>query len=394
MLATQPRSTAPLSVGSYAQARNSRFSSTSSQIRTIKQRWDQTFNALPRFQQQTVNNMLAGAIAEFQRNNPDLSDLPTLQSELPKAYHVPMSQVHIDITMQRQLNIAWVMSLLQQFVTTKVMPIQVYQPDESADDFLAWDGQHTLVLLWLICTQIYGVSPDEFVIPVNVYKSHKKSEMRSCFIDLNSEAGKKMLDLFDKIEQMIYGVRADNRPEDEIDPIWVAIEKKQQVIESHGLFLTSKKFDDHDEPGAVSRLQEFNKMDIKPLTWLCKYLVHVGATGRAVQEKEMVNMAYFFDRCAKAKLNLTQLQIASIADLFVKKFGADFSPSSIFWARVKKAYDNWHAKHIVHGTPRYKKEPVHAYPFLAEQVKKDVPGLGALRSDTNSEFLPAKKDLY
>jgi hypothetical protein len=301
-----------------------------------------------------------------------------------------MNNVCIDDTMQRQLNIAWVITLLNLFVSTKVVPIHVYQPDADTETYLAWDGQHTLVLLWLICTQVFAEDPATFEIPVNVYASHQKAEMRGCFIDLNSEEGKKMLDLFDKFEQMVYGVRVDGST----NPIWVLAEQKQTIVESHGLFLTSKKFGDDHMPGAISRMQEINKMQTDSLEWLCDYLVAVGAQQRAVEEKEMVMMAYFFERCRLAKLKLTQTQVHDIAAVAKNYWGADFGPSSLFWAKVSIAYHKWHSIHVVYGTPRCNKEPIHGYPFLAEQIKKDLSGFAKLASNTSSEFIPDAADLY
>lgn len=375
---------------SYAQTKNKRFSLTASQVRTIKQRWDETYNSLPKIQQQTVDVALQAAVAEFKRRNPTIKGTKDLKKKLAKAWTAKMTQVCIDDTMQRQLNIAWVITLLNMFVSVKVIPIHVYQPDPNEELYLAWDGQHTLVLLWLICTQVFGEDPDNFEIPVNVYSSHQKSEMRGCFIDLNSDEGKKMLDLYDKIEQMIYGVRVDGST----NPEWILAEKKQQIVESRGLFLTSKKFGDDHMPGAISRMQEINKLQPEALEWLCDYLVAVNAQNRAVEEKEMVMMAYFFERCRLAKLKLDQTQVFDIANLFKTHWGADFSPSSIFWARVRNAYHNWHSTHVGYGTPSCKKEPIHGYPFIAEQVKKSLKGFAKLESSTSSEFIPAQSDLY
>lgn len=375
---------------SYAHTKNSRFSISESNVRTIKQRWDETYNSLPADQQKAVDVALEAAIAEFQRRNPKIKSTRDLKRQLPRAYDVLMSQVVIDDTMQRQLNIAWVITLLNLFVATKVMPIQVYQPDALVEEFHAWDGQHTLVLLWIICTQIFDEDPADFEIPVNVYASNQKAEMRDSFITLNDKEGKKMLDLYDKIEQMIFGVRIDGST----NPTWMLAEQKQQIVETRGLFLTSKKFGDDHMPGAISRMQEINKMPTMSLEWLCDYLVAVGAQNRATEEKEMVMMAYFFERCRFAKLKLTQQQVFDIANLFKTHWGADFSPSSRFWVKVRNAYHRWHSVHVKYGTPSCKKEPVHGYPFLSEQVKKSLKGFSKLDTNTSSEFLPDSADLY
>lgn len=374
----------------YAAQKNARFSLTSSQIRSIKQRWDDTYNSLPDYQQRGIDYALTAAIAEFKRRNPHITNTATLKSQLARAYNVAMSKVAIDETMQRQLNIDWVIHLLNQFVATKVIPIQVYQPDPAQELFLAWDGQHTLVLLWLITTQIFGEDPENFEIPVNIYASHLKAEMRGSFIDLNSDEGKKMLDLFDKMEQMIYAVRVDGSQH----PLWQWMEQKQKIVENHGLFLTSKKFGDDIEPGAISRMQEVYKSHLNVLEWVCTYFTAVGGQKRPIEEKEMVMMYFFFERCRLAKLDLTIQQVHDIANVAKTYWKADFSPTSTFWVKAGNAYKNWHDHNVGNGQPRFKKEPLHGYPFLAETMKKYVTGLSVLDSSSSSEFKPFKTDLY
>ena len=130
---------------SYAQTKNARFSSTKSNIRTIQQRWNETYNAMTPGMQTVVNNALSAAIAEFRFRNPNITQWNQLL--LAEAKSVKMSSVKIDGTMQRQLDMFWVLKILNQFLATMVVPIQVYKPDPTLDEYLGWDGQHTLVLL-------------------------------------------------------------------------------------------------------------------------------------------------------------------------------------------------------------------------------------------------------
>ena len=374
----------------YAVTKNARFKNTASNVQNIRQRWDETYKNLPEDQQYAIDIALEAAKQEFRRRNPNITSWSQLKQELVRTIDLPMAAVEIDGTMQRLLNIGWVLDLLNTFVVTKVTPIQVYQPAVGVEKYLAWDGQHTLVLLWLIATQIFEQDPESVTIPVNIYSSHQKQEMRQSFVDLNGPVGKKGLDMFDLFEQMVYGVRIDGSD----NPVWIAASDKQKVLERHGFFVTAKKFGDHEEAGAISRMQEINKLPPDALEWLCDYLVAVGAQNRSVEEKEMVIMAYFFERCRLAKLKLTQQTIFDIAGVAKQHWGADFSPTSKFWVKAANAYKNWHAKHVVYGTPRFNKEPVHGYPFLIEQLKKDLPKVKLPENRSSSEFVPANKDLF
>lgn len=374
---------------SYAARKNARFNSKQSNIVSIEKRWKETYNSLPVEEQEAIDIALEAAKAEFRRRNPNLDSFKKLKKELARSIDVPMSDIEIDGTMQRLLNIGWVLELLNNFVATKVIPIQVYQPDAKVVKYLAWDGQHTLVLLWLIATQLFAEDPATVSIPVNIYSSHAKPEMRMSFVDLNSSVGKHGLDQFDIFEQMVYGVRIDGSDK----PRWVEAADKQAVVEKHGLFLTSKKFGDHTEPGAIGRMQEVNKLSTDALSWLCTYLVAVGAQTRPVEEKEMVMMAYFFESCRLAKLKIDNKFIFNVAGITKKHWGADFGPTSRFWAKASTAYANWHAN-FVGGTSRFNKEPVHGYPFLIAQLRKDMPGVHLPGNRSSSEFKPMAKDLF
>ena len=249
-----------------AAIKNARYNSNASHVRSIKQRWDETYNAMSPFNQAIVDNTLEQAKAEFRRRNPTLKKWADLK--LAESKMVAMIQIEIDGTMQRQLDIFWVLKLLNQFMSTMVVPIQVYRPTKGLDKFLAWDGQHTIVLLWLIATQLLEESPDTVIVPVNLYQSDLKAEMRANFIALNSSEGKKVLEMIDLWEQKVFGVRIDKAT----NPDWLATEIKQQYIEQVGLFVTAKKFNDHDEPGAITRLQEINKLMPESVKYLAQYL--------------------------------------------------------------------------------------------------------------------------
>lgn len=377
-------------VTSYAADKNARFNDSADNIICIDQRFNDTLSALPEAHRKAVIYSLQAAVAEFRLRNPQYKSYKDIKKALARSIDCKMIEINIDTTMQRLLNIEWVIELLLKFCPTKVVPIQVYQQDPTSNEYLAWDGQHTVVLLWLIATQVFGENPKTLMVPVNIYSSNFKPEMRQSFISLSSPDGKRMLDQFDLFEQMVYGVRIDKST----NPLWLLAEEKQTVIESYDLFLTGKKFGDHENPGAISRMQEVNKLSVESLNWLCQYLVAVGGQNRPIEEKEMVMMAYFFDRCKHISSTMTRAKINEMAAVIRRHWRADFGPTSMFWVRADLAYKSWHSKFINNGNPRFNKEPIHGYPFLIEQLKKDLPHHTFPESRTNSEFIPTAADLF
>jgi hypothetical protein len=375
---------------SYAAQKNARFTNKASNILTIKDRWDTTFNSLPANRQTVVDMTLAHAIAEFRNRNPHLKTWQDVLDLLPETKFIPMSKSFIDATMQRLLKQLWSVEIVNNFMGLKVVPIQVYKPDPKKEQYVAWDGQHTLVALWLIATHIFGEDPKNVLVPVNVYKTHQKADMRDSFVGHNGGEYKEGLDVFDKIEQMIFGSRLDGSQ----NPAWHVIEQKQSIIEAYDLFLTKADFGDAHMPGAISRMQEFMSLQPESLTNLCEYLVAVGCQNRPAQEKELVMMAYFFDRCRIENVKVTKQFIYDIAGVTKKRWNADFTPTSNFWTRCSIAYYTWHSQHVKGVDARFNKETNHGYPFLVEQFKKDLPKYDFPSSATTSNFIPVFEDLY
>lgn len=370
-----------------AAIKNAQYSSTKSHVRSIKERWDETYNNLSTWNQEIVDNLLEQAKSEFRRRNPNHKTWTNLS--LAEAKMVIMSAIKIDGTMQRQLDIFWVLQLLNQFASTMVVPIQVYRPDNQKEEFLAWDGQHTIVLLWLIATHLFEEDPDKIYVPVNLYHSNLKAEMRANFISLNSKEGKKMLEAIDLWQQMIFGVRIDGSK----NPAWVATEEKQRYIEGNGLFVTSKKFNDHMEPGAISRLQEINKLEPESVKWLSKYLMLSTKLQRPVGEKELVMMGHYFDRCRIDNITVDDAYVTAVYNAINKHWKCEFDPNGTFWIKASNAYHNWHNTYSSSVYPgKFKKEPVHGFPYLISQLKKTLK-VNVPSSDSNSNFIPMASDL-
>jgi len=381
----------------YAAVRNKRFSNKKGISVSIDKRWNDTIAALPAKEQASISQQLTNAVAEFRRRMPHVKSWTDL--DLVEAKSLMMSTVYIDITIQRLPDPDWILKIINKFKESMVTPIAVYKDEHGV--YHARDGQHTLIVLWIIATKILGINPDNVQIPVNIYKDKTRAEVRENFISSNSD-GKLQLDAFDIYEQKICGVRVDGSK----NPDWLQTELKQRHIENNGMFVTAKKFGDADEPGAISRLHEINKMQAVAVKNCCEYLKIVGCNNRAVEEKEMVMMGQFFDRCYHAEQNyktnkkdqlpnvvVTPSFIKDLATTTTKLWNADFKPDSKFWKKGAVAYVNWHTSVDIKTKAKFMPEPVHGMPFMLACLDKHFSYAIPLNSST-SEFTPAEKDLF
>ena len=321
----------------YCDTINSRYKSNANAFQNLKDRLNATLNSYPLEAQKYKRHMLSEAIKEFQRRFPSVTKFKQLR--LCQARVAKLSDIRIDDTIQRKLDIDWVIKILSNFNEFQVQPIQVYKVPNSDILFASWDGQHTAIALYIVAVMILSET-DDIEIPVTIYQVSLKSEIRENFIKGNGPEGKKLLAAIDLYHQMIYGVRCD----ESTNNIWVAAEKKQQYLEQNGLFVTADKFGDTNQPGAISRLDEINKYEPEVIKELAMYLGLSAQDQRPVDPKEMVMMGNWFAMNRDSRAEYTQEDMYKLYGILKNKFGADFRAEASsgvtgpFWQQVEDTY--------------------------------------------------------
>jgi len=303
-----------------------------------------------------------------------------------------MSKIEIDVTLQRLFDIEHACNIIDHFKNIMVMPICVYVDPDRPGKYICWDGQHTAIVLYIIACEVLGEDIDKVKIPIVIYPSSMKAEMRECFINLNGE-GKKQLDNIDKVHQKIYGVRTDGST----NPEWVLIEEKQQALEQNGIFLTHPKFGDTDQPGAYTRLDEFldNHYELAITQQFAKLFNKVCGASRPVQPKESWMFYEYLRLCKVSKITVDDAYIVALSrSLRVHK--NDFNATKLF-DRAKTSYQEWFRQNKPNpdGTLwgiTYSERPI-GLTFLIAQIKKNMPA-GFAVPKYNSNWAPLSTDLF
>ena len=378
----------------YCDTINARYAVNASTFHNLKQRLNHTLSQLPTSAKNYKLHMLSEAIKEFQRRFPTITKFKQLR--LCKSQKAKLKQILIDDTMQRKLDIDWVIDILTNFNEFQIQPIQVYRVKESDLLFASWDGQHTAMVLFIVATMILN-DTDDVEIPVTIYEVSLKSEIRNNFVKGNSSQGKKLLQPIDLFMQMIYGVRLDGSD----DPLWVESELKQQYLEQNGLFVTADKFGDTDQPGAISRLDEISKFDSSVIKELAMYLGISAQDQRPVDAKEAYIMGNWFAMNHSEREPYTQTEMYSLYHLFKTKFNADFSPDGPFWKQVEVAYLKYKEREntFIRETfgdqadmfikePRLNKDWIQGGTYLWHLVKKHYTQGPVPKLSINSPFTP------
>lgn len=325
----------------YAHRVNSRFHKSQSQYVDIATRLEEAIRHAG-----WRAGLIAQATKEFVVRNKYIQSKKHIK--LCSAQSAKMGQIVIDITLQRELNIRHLVSILTKFKQVLVMPICVYEDPAAPGRYVCWDGQHTVVMLYIIYSQILGEDINEVDIPIVLYPSTMKAEMRECFIMLNGEA-KEPLDPIDIFYQKIYGVRTDGS----VNSDWLLAEEKQQALENADMFVTNEKFGDEKQPGALTVLTELDNddFDLEVTQVFCKYFKMICDSNRPVRPKESWMLYMYFDLCLSAGIQLDDIYISNVANALRVVDNGDFNALE-FYRKAVESYQEWfrHNKPTPDGT--------------------------------------------
>jgi hypothetical protein len=389
---------------SYADQQNAQYNHSGSKFVDLKQRFNDTISTLQSMKSAGVRSQLKNAIAVFQKNNPLVKCFEDLQ--LCVAGLTPMSDILIDITIQRILNLTWVIEILRNFREVQADPIKLYEVTAGGDLaklypvgtklFASWDAQHTAIVYWIIAVMIYNQDPRNVMVPSILYKVKNRADIRENFVSGNSDIGKLRLDSIDLYRQMVLGVRLDGSKKDE----WVEAEQKQQYLEQAGLFVTAEKFGDTHMPGAISRMTEIDKYTSDIIHKFCMYTTTI-PTPRNIVSQEIEIMCAWFNMAKEDGIDYTDDEIVSLGDHLHQLFSADFHESSDFWVKVRKAYENWHKKYYANMPAQHQPKHIKVAKnwhtggtFLWHQLSKTWTGGPIPTLNSSTSFIPAGKDLY
>ena len=220
---------------------NSRFDNPESFFVSISERLEEILERM-----ESAEDELAGAIKHFKKHNPNFK---WDEVELVQSLEANLGDVLIDDTMNRPVVFEHVLNILRNFDQTKVMALNVYVDPARPGKFVAWDGQHTSILLYIIAVTICGKSVNKVKVPINIYKTTNKAKIRENFIVLAGE-GKEPISALALFTNKVFGVRLDGSN----NPNWVEANEKQHLLADAGLFLTEKSRGDMTKPGAIRPL--------------------------------------------------------------------------------------------------------------------------------------------
>ena len=313
----------PNPTSSYASKVNAKFKKNKSHYVTLLQRYNDSVKANPHMQR-----VIQYALNNWTRNYPLVKTWDHFV--LCQAQQMRLSDILIDVTLQREFDVAHAANIINKFQQVNVQAINVYFDPAMPGKGICWNGQHTVLVLFMLALHL-GIDPDTISVPVVITASTLKAEMRNCFISLSTDAVKKLDDI-DIIHQKIYGVRTDGST----NPDWVEIELKQQYLEQNEIFLTHDKFGDTHHPGAMTRVDKFldtKRHVLDDTKNFAEYFFALCNSNRPVKGTDVWITYDFFRNCRKDKIAVDSNYVSELAYCLNHAHEGTFDPDK-FYERV------------------------------------------------------------
>lgn len=313
---------------SYANKINSKFYKSASHYVTLDVRLTTSLNDNDKILK--FNNIVSALKVRFA--NKRWNDI-----DLVRAEKCVFSKIVIDTTLQREYDFKHGSRILSDFKSLLVSPIKVYEDEMQPGKYVCWDGQHTVIALYALLTKVLNEDPDKCIVPINIYPSSLKHEMRETFIEFSTTACKP-LDQIDIFHQKVYAVRTDGSN----DPDFLLNERKQTALESANMFATHDKFGDKTMPGALTVLTQLVDNGYTPeiTEYFCKYFMAVCHSSRPVAPKESWMLYEYFTMCVNQGIDITDQYIYEVASALNKGFNGVFDADQLY-SRAKISYQEW-----------------------------------------------------
>ena len=311
---------------------NARFDNPESFFVSISERLEEILERMD-----SAEDELAGAIKHFKKHNPNFK---WDKVELVQSLEANLGDILIDDTMNRPVVFEHVLNILRNFDETKVMALNVYVDPERPGRYVAWDGQHTSILLYIIAVTICGKSVNKVKVPINIYKTTNKAKIRENFIVLAGE-GKEPISALALFTNKVFGVRLDGSE----NTNWIEADKKQRLLADAGLFLTEKSRGDMTKPGAITQVETIDNASLETVECFCKYWkARAARQYRRAESKELLLMLQFIQICRDQNIKLTDKYFEDSVEIMWDAFDCDFTCTKNmkkYFDKVDVAYRNW-----------------------------------------------------
>lgn len=229
---------------------------------------------------------------------------------------------------------------IESLVTTTPKAAELDSADQLAmlrNRHVAWDGQHTVLALYVIGHYGFGLEIDQILVPVDEYPGDDRSAIRRRFVEFNSGKTSKKLDNIDLYKQYVAGMRHDK-----VQEFWnLRCYTMQTYFEKYGYFATDEKFGDEKRAGAWSRMTEvFNRNFPVEVFERVMYYHSISNNNQPFAPLEIDNLSVFFRQCLNDGIKLTNEYLDEINRIMTRVTQNTWAVGSVKHRKVQDAYQS------------------------------------------------------
>jgi hypothetical protein len=255
--------------------------------------------------------------------------------------YAPVTVVDINDTMQRWPDCGNLLDIVGEFDPSYINRIRTYldshRKDKKVNRHVAWDGQHTVLALYVIAVLGFGCDPEDVLVPVDQYPGDDRAAIRRRFVEFNSGKTSKKLDNIDLYKQYVAGMFHDR-----IEDFWnVRCYTMQKYFEQYGYYATDEKFGDEKNAGAWSRMTEvFNRNFPVEIFERVMYYHSITNNDKPFVALEIDNMSVFIRQCLNDGIDVTDQYLDDIAKIMSRVTENTWAVDSRKHRMVQRAYQS------------------------------------------------------
>lgn len=293
---------------SYADLTNAKLNKSNSDFMTFRSRLDEVMHTQKR------QDKMLWAVMQVRARFPHWNNWDDMR--LPLAQQLPVSELLIDTTLQRDVDFDHLIKIVSNFNPLVVQALCIYilegditnvkglTPKQMKHLKSLWEGQHTALALYALAVYLFGIEDDTLIMmPCAIYPAVGKAEIREAYEILNA-GGRKPFEYNDHHRSRVMGYRVDGSRKN----LNVEANLKQEALEAVGMFTTGKKADDKEVAGAFSNLAEFEKGYSIPVHRAFARLIAEldgGTVERSVYGKISYQLYDYLDLCEAQDIQFT-----------------------------------------------------------------------------------------
>lgn len=287
-------------------------------------------------------------ITSFKEANPTIKKFDDIDQDTG-GLQICLGDMCHDEIVQRSLDITNFIDIVSNFEADLVNAPTMYKYEDGKKTsyHIPIDGQHRIVALYFIATEILKEDPADCFITVTMKSFNDPIRASDVFMAMNATNSKALTET-----ELFIRYAAAQKEWGKGGSEYEKAKKQTDLLAKYGYEVVAEDSlaDSYCTKNKIYRVVELNKY---PVSYTEQYMEYRKSLGKRhenanpISSKELDFMYKYIRQCDIEDIKLSQAYLKDFSSLLKGQFGADFSlkgkgtSQSPLWDEVEKAADNW-----------------------------------------------------